>query len=59
MLWWCRGGTPTWNTYQEMPLIPYTLLPLLPISVVPSLVSTLIYLYSLTFSLRPDKAASV
>ena len=45
------------HTPTHTPLIPQT--PYTPISVAPSLVSTHIYLGSLTFSLRPDKVASV
>ena len=48
------------NTPPHTPLIPITpLLSYFPISVVPSLVSTHIYLCSLTFSIRPDEAVSV
>ena len=40
-------------------LSPIPILPLPPIYTVPSLVSTHIYLFSLTFSLGPDEATTV
>ena len=47
------------NTPQCIPNTQTSLTPYSPISVAPSLVSTHFYLCSLTFSLRPDEAASV
>ena len=48
------------HTPPHTPLIPKTpQTPYIPIAEVPSLVGTHIYLCSLTFSLRPEEAASV
>ena len=60
-LWRCLPlSTPLHHTPPHITLIPkHPKLPYNPISVVPSLVSTNIYLCSLTFSLRPDEVASV
>ena len=59
----CGGATITPLSFFTPPhtlLTPNTLqLPNFPVSVVPSLVSTHIYLFSITFALRPDKVATV
>ena len=57
-MWGCLPLSP--NCITHFPTHPlYPKLPYTPISVAPSLVSTHIYLCSLTFSLKPDEAASV
>ena len=59
-MWGHLHFTPTYHTPPCTPLIPKTpQLPYSPVPVATSLVSTHIYLGSLTFSLRPDEAASV
>ena len=59
----CEGATitplcfltpPCTPLIPSMPLHPYS-----SVSVVPSLVSTHIYLFSITFTLRPDETATV
>ena len=51
-------GVPQLNPLYSL-LIPHTSTPIPPTYAVPSLVSTHIYLISLTFSLGPDEAATV